>query len=88
MVSDITAGVPVVSNAEWGALCYDAELKSWGAGNELLVVRFTFKKGGAVVRLVADRPTPDRLVVTVNDNLSGLLTHRFMVHGKYESILE
>ena len=88
VVSDITAGVPIKTNAAWGALCFDAELKTWGAGNELLVVRFTFKRGGSVVRLVADRPTPDRLVVTVNDDLTGLLSHRFMIHGKYESILE
>jgi len=76
---DLSAGVPIQTNAQWGALCYDVDLKTWGVGDELLVVRWTFDKSGGSLRL--DSANGERLSVFLNDDFSGLITHRFMVQG-------
>jgi hypothetical protein len=76
---DMTDQVPVVSNATWARLCYDADLKTWGAGDELLVVRWTFTKTGGALRLIGDNE--DRLTVVLNDDLRGLKEHYFQVQG-------
>jgi hypothetical protein len=73
----LTGQAPVHTNSEWGALCYDVDLKSWGSGNELLVVRWTFARSGESVRLNAGQ----KLVVRLNDSFTGLLSHRFMIQG-------
>ena len=44
---DLTGQETVKTNAEWGAYCYDVDVKSWGAGNDLLVARWTFEKTAA-----------------------------------------
>lgn len=62
--------------------CYDVELKSWGAGNEVLLVRYTFLKSGQFVRLVGDNN--ERLEVVLNDNLTGLIDHSFLIQGYIE----
>jgi len=74
---DFTGGVPVTQNGLWGSLCYDVDVKAWGAGNELLLVRWTFAKSGIPVKLLVG----DRLEVVLNDNFTGLVTHRFLVQG-------
>jgi len=77
VINDLTDGVPIKTNAEWGALCYDVDVKSWGSGNELLVVRWTFAKSGIDVHLGSS----EKLEVVLNDDFEGLLSHRFMVQG-------
>lgn len=79
VVNDLTDGVPITINAEWAALCYDADLKSWGSGNELLGVRWTFAKSGEPVRLAGK--LGEKLEVVLNDDLTGLISHRFMAQG-------
>lgn len=74
---DLTDGDPVKSNAGWGRHCFDVDVKTWGAGNELLLVRWTFSKAGAPVFLQEGH----RLIVTLNDDLTGLVSHNFMVQG-------
>lgn len=75
---DLTDGEPIKTNAGWGQLCYDVDLKSWGAGDDLLVVRWTFDKSGAPIKLGDD----DRLEITLNDDFSGLIGHYFLVQGQ------
>jgi hypothetical protein len=70
---------PVKSNAGWGYTCYDAQLLSWGAGDELLVVRWTFGHTGTPVLLRSWKG--EKLVVTLNDNFTGLLYHGFNAQG-------
>ena len=67
----------IKTNAWWGGYCYDVDLKTWGSGNELLVVRWTFSKSGKPIKL----PAGSKLVVTVNDDLTGLINHNFLVQG-------
>ena len=81
-VIDLTDSATVQTNAHWGRLCYDADVKSWGAGNELLVVRWTFAKSGVPLRLDGD--ANERLEVVLNDDLRGLISHYFLVQGYTE----
>jgi len=79
---DLTDGLPVQDNSSWGQFCYDVDLKTWSTGNELLVVRWTFSKFGQFVRL--NGANNERLEVVLNDNLSGLVRHYFLVQGYIE----
>lgn len=79
VTTDITAGVPIKTNAQWGALCYDVARKTWGEGNELLVVRFTLAKSGAPT--ILDGRKGEYMAINFNDDLTGLISHRYMVQG-------
>lgn len=76
----------VKANAQWAAYCYDADLKAWGSGNEVLAVRWTFEKSGLPAYL--NGTENDRLSVTLNDDLTGLVTHTFLVQGTQSSTQE
>lgn len=76
-IIDLTDGAPVKTNAQWSSLCYDADLKTWGSGNELLAVRWTFAKAGAPIRLKPGQS----LVARLNDDFTGLVGHTFEVQG-------
>lgn len=78
-ILDLTDGLPIKSNAGWGSYCYDVDIKAWGAGNELLLVRWTFAKAGVPLRLDGDNN--ERLEVILNDDMTGLVSHYFMVQG-------
>ena len=81
-ILDLTDGEPILTNGAWAHLCYDADVKTWGSGNDHLVVRWTFSKSGAPIRLVGD--DGEYLSVDLNDSFAGLLGHFFMVQGVYE----
>jgi len=72
--------IPAKSNASWGIFCYDVDVKSWGTSptDELLVARWTFTKSGRPIRL-ADN---NKLMITCDDDLQGLITHYFLVQGE------
>lgn len=78
---DLTDGDPVKTNAAWGKFCYDVDLKAFGSGSteELLVARWTFTRSGRPIILNGDNS--DRLVMTVNDDLSALTNHQALVQG-------
>ena len=76
---DLTDESPIKTNAGWGALCYDVDVKAWGAGNDLLLVRWTFAKAG--IPLVLDAKAGHKLEVVLSDDLQGLVRHYFMVQG-------
>jgi len=81
-IIDLTDNVPVTTNAEWGNSCYDVDLKTWGAGDESLLVRWTFSKAGQDIRLDGD--ATEELQVLLDDDLQGLLDHHFVVQGYQE----
>lgn len=78
----LDGSLPVKTNAQWGSLCYDVDLKEWGAGNELLLVRWTFRRAGQYLRLDGD--ANEELQVLFSDDLTGLVTHRYFVQGYTE----
>lgn len=78
---NITDDEPIKTNAGWGALCYDVDVKSWGSTptNELLVARFTFLKANIMLGLNGD--SGDFLWVSFDDSLVALVKHQFMAQG-------
>ena len=74
---DLTDGVEIQTNAGWGQVCYDAEVKTVGQGDSFLLVRWTFGKAGKPVTLLEG----ERLAVVLNDNFSTLVDHTFQVQG-------
>ncbi len=81
-VNDITDGVPVKTNAEWGHVTYEVSRKTWGAGDEMILARWDFRDSGSVIRLIGDKN--ESLDVILNDNFTGLIGHHFFVSGYYE----
>jgi hypothetical protein len=79
VVIDITSSVPIKDNKGWAILAYDAKVNQWGKDKELLSCRFTFAKTGGVLRLNGNKN--ERLILTVSDDLTGLLSHRFFIQG-------
>ena len=75
---DLTDGVPVTNNVEWAQLCYDVSLQTFGAGNSFLTVRWTFERRGAGLVLASPQ---DKFSITLNDDLTELVKHRFQVQG-------
>lgn len=78
-ILDLNDGFKIKDNAGIGTLCYDVDVKSWGITptNELLVARWTFEKAGSPLQLEPGQ----KLRATLNDDFSGLLSHKFMVQG-------
>ncbi|MCU7840858.1 MAG: hypothetical protein KZQ94_15950 [Candidatus Thiodiazotropha sp. (ex Troendleina suluensis)] len=76
---DLTDGLPIKTNAEWAAACYDDTLNTWGQGNELFAIRWTFTKDSGDPLLI--KPG-NRFSVVLNDDLTGLVSHKFFVRGK------
>ena len=78
-VVDLTDGIPIKANADFGRYCYDVQHQSWGSAptNEFVQVRWTFAKAGHPLYL----PAGYKLSITFSDNLSGLIEHYFMIQG-------
>ncbi len=72
------------TNAEWGSYCYDADVKTWGTGNELLLVRWTFSKAGSPI--VLDSRAEDFIKITLNDDFDDLVSHHFHFQGEEFSL--
>ena len=70
----------VTTNAGWGINNYDVVVKDWGSGNKLLLARWTFTKDHGQP-LVLDARYGERLVITLNDDCTDLLQHRFRLSG-------
>lgn len=78
---DITDGVPIKDNAGVGRLGFNVELHSWtsNAVNGVFLARFTFSRAGSTI----DLRTGDKLVITLSDDMTGLVSHYFNVQGHY-----
>ena len=65
-------------NGDYARAAYDADVKTWGSGPQILVARLSF-----------NRFTPDGLVlengeklkITAQDNFSGIIEHKYRVQG-------
>jgi hypothetical protein len=74
---DLTDGVAITTNALIGQVCYDVDVKTWGAGNEVLVARWTFGRAGQGIYL----PRDYRIKIPLADDFTGLITHYFQIQG-------
>lgn len=82
VVANLTPTIaPVKTNAEWGALCFDVDVKEWGTGNEILLVRWTFERAG--IALLLDGDEGHYISVELNDTYVNLVQHRFLIQGYY-----
>lgn len=81
-IADLTDGVPVKTNAHWARVCYDADVKTWSNGDELLAARWTFAKSGAAI--VLDGTLNQRLEILLNDDFRGLISQYFLIQGNIE----
>jgi hypothetical protein len=79
-LSDYTDGLPVKTNGNWATLCHDVTVHTGFAnGNDYQTIRWTLARSGGIVMLRS--AFSERLVVRVNDDFSGLVSHLFMVQG-------
>lgn len=79
LIQDLTAADPVHTNTEWGSYCYDVALHDFGAGNPVLLVRWTFSKSGGDVELDGD--AAEYLSIRCSDDMSALVGHEFQLQG-------
>lgn len=77
-ILDLLAGTTVKSNAQWGQMCYDATPSTYGSGLDFVNVRWTFAKSGNPLLIQQNH----KLSVLLDDNLSGLSAHTFLVQGE------
>lgn len=76
---DLLDGGSIKSHLGWAEHCYDLTEHVFGAGNNFIVVRWTFSNAGRP--LILNSVHQDKLVVTVNDDLSTLVAHHFQIQG-------
>lgn len=81
-IQDLTAGIPITTQAQWAHLCFDSFQPDPGMGNDHVLYRWRFMQAGTPVRLVGDNG--EFLAVTINDDMTGLLQHVFNVQGHFE----
>jgi len=77
---DITDDVPILSNGDWARLCHDVVWLDKGSGNDHITARLSFNKFADEIHLEAGQ----KFIVTVNDDLTGLVAHYFKVQGWME----
>jgi len=80
VLQDMTDGFTIKSNVHWAGLCYDMTEHTFGSGNNFIVVRWSFSRSGQPIILNSNRN--ENLVVTVNDDLTGLVEHNFLIQGR------
>lgn len=78
-IADLTDGVAIQTSGDWARVCYDSNIYTWGAGDVFQGARWTFEKHGESLRL--DGSQSEKLVVTCNDDLDGLVNHYFVAQG-------
>jgi len=83
-INNFSPGGTIKTNADWGRLGYDVDIKSWGGaapGDDILLSRFTFTKftkNGDPIALTGD----DQIRMIFNDNLSTVVHHQFLFEGE------
>lgn len=74
---DLFDKMPLKSNGQWGAVCYDVEKVTFGQGDNWLHARYTLSKDTNGKSIVLDGSNNDEIVIPLNDNFSSLLTQTF-----------
>lgn len=79
VLHDLLDGDTITSNMSWAEHSYDATPATFGAGNNFFLIRWTFSRAGTPIILNSFRN--EVLVVTINDDLTGLVKHQFAIQG-------
>jgi hypothetical protein len=78
-VLDLLDNTTISGLIGWGHYCYDVQEHTFGSGSNFALVRWTFAKSGEP--LLLNGANGDVLVVQINDDLSTLVDHTFMIQG-------
>lgn len=76
---DMLDGISITHNGDFGRMAYDVSLKTWGAGDDIILARWSFDKFGGPIRLAGAN---DKFVWRVNDNLSAITEATICVQGE------
>ena len=74
---DLLDGLNIFTNGEWARYNYDIASTDFGTGANYVHIRWSFNKSGEGIIL----KNREKLVITLNDNFSGLNGHYFMAQG-------
>lgn len=72
----------IKKNSDWHGIAYDVEYFNTQGGDDFINVRWRFREAGTFIRLVGDRN--DSIYVTFNDDLTQLVSHKFLIKGYTE----
>ena len=79
VLANLTNSHPITGNVEWGTFAFDVEDHTFGSGDNFTLVRWSFFKSGNP--LVLDGLRGDSLEVWINDDLSSMTGHTFVIQG-------
>lgn len=71
--------IAILNHIGWANYCHDLRHFDYGSGNNFINVRWTFSK--ADCSLVLHGNQEDQLIVRLRDDLSNLVSHRFLAQG-------
>ena len=80
ILEELTA-YPVKTSGDWAGQCFDLNHFTFGTGDEIITVRWTFSKSGIPVILKLHEG--EYLEIYLNDNFTGLTDHLFKIDGFY-----
>lgn len=80
MQLELNNGIAIKTNAEIGRTGFDVDVKTWGAGDEVLLATCDFKGAGGPIEINAN----DKLGIILNDDFSTLNQHFFMLQGIFD----
>ncbi len=83
LVHELDGGEPVYTNTDWAGLCHDLTPYVFGTGanNQVATIRWTFSRDDGPLYL--DGARGHYLSVELDDDLTTLVDHRFIVKGAY-----
>lgn len=79
VVTDICDGLPIKDNNGWNALAYDSRQNVYSANPKSVNARYSFFKEAGGQPVLIDGAKGEKIVITVNDDLSTLSAHYFRV---------
>ena len=71
----------LTANGHWARYAFDADVKTWGVGNEMLVARLSFSKFADVADQGLVLTDGERLVLGVNDSYTDMVDFTVVAQG-------
>ena len=86
VIRDLTDGLPIKSNAEWGRMCFDIKETGFASGTAFVQARWTFRRFSEK-GLILNSGSDDALEFILNDSFVGLVDHYFTAQGVYRDAI-
>lgn len=81
---DVTDGLPIKTNVDWGRWCFDMRKSDFGQGNECLIAKWSLSAYGGRFGIILD--PGDRVGVRIRDDLSDLVEQTIIAEGVHHGI--